>query len=331
MITPATIPPAPESVLQRWLEELQANDRARGTIRRYKSAVEGFLVWYNREEHRSLTFAALTPIALVGYRNYVQRTQRRATSTVNGQVSALRAWCAWLTEEHYLEVNPAKRLKLVGRQEASSREGLNNTQTNALLRQAQASRDPLRNIAILQMLLQTGIRLDECSQLTLDDIEFGERSGRVTIRQGKGNKARTVPLNASARQALAEYLAPRWKCDLTVKAVARAWPRRAPDSPSTPLWHSQKKGSLTTSAMRQMIDVLVRDAAVRGLVPASASAHTLRHTFARNYLAEYPGDVVGLASLLGHTSLDTTRIYSQPTLEQLSTRVEHLRQNAYSE
>jgi site-specific recombinase XerD len=77
--------------------------------------------------------------------------------------------------------------------------------------------------------------------------------------------------------------------------------------------------------------VLVRDAAVRGLVPASASAHTLRHTFARNYLAEYPGDVVGLASLLGHTSLDTTRIYSQPTLEQLSTRVEHLRQNAYSE
>jgi integrase/recombinase XerC len=83
--------------------------------------------------------------------------------------------------------------------------------------------------------------------------------------------------------------------------------------------------------MRQMIDVLVRDAAVRGLVPASASAHNLRHTFARNYLAEYPGDVVGLASLLGHTSLDTTRIYSQPTLEQLSTRVEYLRQNAYSE
>ncbi|TMD64233.1 MAG: integrase, partial [Chloroflexi bacterium] len=285
MIPTAALPPSPELVLQRWLEELQANDRVRGTIRRYKSAVEGFLVWYSREEHRPLTFAALTPIALVGYRNYVQRTQRRATSTVNGQMSALRAWCAWLTAERYVEVNPAKNIKLVGRPEASSREGLNDHQANALLRQAHMSRDPLRNGAIVQMLFQTGLRLDECSQLTLDDIEFSERSGRVTIRSGKGNKARIVPLNASARQALAEYLAPRWNCDPTVKAVARAWPRRSPGSLSIPLWQSQKKGRLTTSAMRQMIDVLVRDAAGRGLVPASASAHTLRHTFARNYLA----------------------------------------------
>ena len=83
--------------------------------------------------------------------------------------------------------------------------------------------------------------------------------------------------------------------------------------------------------MRQMIDVLVRDASARGLVPVQTSAHTLRHTFARNYLAQYPGDVVGLATLLGHTSLDTTRIYSQPTVEQLSRRVEQLRQNAYGE
>jgi len=331
MTTTAISSPFPEEILPRWLEELQASDRARGTIRRYKSAVEGFLAWYARCEQRPLTFGALTPIALVGYRNYVQRTQHRATSTVNGQISALRAFCAWLTEERYLEVNPAKRLKLVGRQDASSREGLDDTQTNALLRQARISRDPLRNYAIIQVLLQTGMRLDECSQLTLADIELGERSGRVTIRQGKGNKARVVPLNASARQALAEYVAPLLNCDPTVKAVAHCWPRGLSGGPEGSLWLSQKKGILTTSAMRQMIDVLVRDAAARGLVPAQASAHTLRHTFARNYLAEHPGDIVGLASLLGHTSLDTTRIYSQPTIEQLSTRVEYLPQNVYVE
>jgi site-specific recombinase XerD len=116
------------------------------------------------------------PIALVGYRNEVQRMQGRATSTVNGHLSALRVWCTWLTEERYLEVNPARRIKLVGRQEASKREGLADTQANALLRQAQTSRDGRRNYAVVQMLLQTGMRLDECSQLTLDDIEFGERS-----------------------------------------------------------------------------------------------------------------------------------------------------------
>lgn len=203
---------------------------------------------------------------------------------------------------------------------------------NALLRQVQSSsRDAVRNYAIVQLLLQTGMRLDECSHLTLSDMEFGERSGRVTIRQGKGNKARTVPLNASARQALAEYLAPRFGYDPTIKEVAHAWPRQKPHAKPLSLWRSQKGGVLTTSAMRQMIDIVVRDAAGRGLVPANTSAYTLRHTFARNYLAEYPGDVVGLATLLGHTSLDTTRIYSQPSVEQLSSRVEQLRQNAYTD
>jgi site-specific recombinase XerD len=176
MATTALTPPSPGEVLLLWLDELQEADRATGTIRRYKSAVEGFLAWYERCEQRPLTFATLTPITLVGYRNELQRTQGRATSTVNGYLSALRAWHAWLTEEHYLEINPARRIKLVGRQEASSREGLSDTQANALLRQAQVSRDAQRNYAIVQLLLQTSIRLEECSQLTLDDIEFGERS-----------------------------------------------------------------------------------------------------------------------------------------------------------
>ena len=319
----------PKQFLEGWLNDLQANDRASGTIRRYKSAIESFLSWYEQEEQRLLIFESLTPITLIGYRNFLQRTQARATSTVNGHISALRAWCAWLTEHHYLETNPAKGIKLVGRQEASSREGLEPTQVNALLRQVRVSREGARNYAIVQVLLQTGMRLDECSHLKLEDIEFGERSGRVTIRHGKGNKTRTVPLNASARQALAEYVAPRFGCDSTIKAVALAWPQSRSNTKSSSLWLSQKGGHLTTSAMRQMIDAVVHNAAARGLVPVKASAHTLRHTFARNYLAEYPGDVVGLATLLGHASLDTTRIYGQPTVEHLTKRVEQLSQNAY--
>lgn len=282
MMTTALTPPDPEQALQGFLDDLHADDRAKGTIRRYRSAVEGFLSWYCQEEHRPLTLTALTPIALVGYRNFLQRTQRRATSTVNGQMSALRAWCAWLTEHHYLDANPARRLKLVGRKAPSERQGLGDNQVNALLRQAQAGREASRNYAILQVLLQTGMRLEECSQLAFADIEFGERSGRIIIRQGKGNKARIVPLNMSARQALAEYLAPHLSCDPTIRAVTRAWPPRSSHSASLPVWQSQKKGALTTSAMRQMIEVLVRDASARGLVPAATSVHTLRHTFARN-------------------------------------------------
>jgi len=64
-------------------------------------------------------------------------------------------------------------------------------------------------------------------------------------------------------------------------------------------------------------------------VPRTTSAHTLRHTFAWFYLREQPGDLIGLAPLLGRRSLDTTRIDGQPAAEQLAARVEALALNAY--
>lgn len=106
-------------------------------------------------------------------------------------------------------LDPAARVKLVGGGAESKREKLSSAQVNALLRQAHQSRDPARNYAIVQTLLQTGIRLSECSALTLGDISFGERSGMLLVRAGKGNKVRSVPLNSSARDAIALLVAPR--------------------------------------------------------------------------------------------------------------------------
>jgi site-specific recombinase XerD len=235
-----------------------------------------------------------------------------------------------VAESGYIATDPAARVKLLGGTEGSKREGLSGTQVNALLRQAAVSRDPLRNVAILQMLVQTGIRLSECSALTFGDITFGERSGTLVVRAGKGNKVRSVPLNSSAREALAVLVAPRLEVvKPTVKAVAPKWPRPGTPEAKQPLFLSQKGGALTTSAMGQMIAEVVK--AAGELVPEEMSAHTLRHTFAHHYLEQYPGDIVGLATLLGHSSLDTTRLYSQPSTAQLSTRVERLKINAYGQ
>jgi integrase/recombinase XerC len=159
---------------------------------------------------------------------------------------------------------------------------------------------------------------------------MGERSGMLLVRSGKGNKVRSVPLNSSARDALAAHVARRLGMEKpTLKAVVKKWPKANSPEANQPLFASQKGGRMTTSAMGQMIAELVTKAGV--LVPAQTSAHTLRHTFARNYLAAYPGDVVGLATLLGHSSLETTRLYSQPTVSQLSNRVEKLQINAYTQ
>jgi site-specific recombinase XerD len=244
-------------------------------------------------------------------------------------VSALRTWCGWLNEQGYLAADPAAHVKLVGGEASSPRKGLKSAQVNALLRQAQLSRDRERNYAIVQVLLQTGIRLSECAALTFEDITIGERSGLLRVRAGKGNKARSVPANASAREAIAAYVALRMGLEKTsMKAVAKGWPKPKTSEAYEPIFLSQKGGALTTSAMGQMIADLVK--AAGALVPEETSAHTLRHTFARSYLAQYPGDVVGLATILGHNSLDTTRLYSQPEVSQLATRVERLEINAYS-
>ena len=320
----------PRQLLELWRHYLQEKDRSAGTVTKYTQAVTHFLAWYEQEEHTPLTLEALTPIALIGYRNELQHAQHKSISTINLRISALRAWCGWMTEQGYLAADPAAHVKLIGGEGSSKRSGLKSAQVNALLRQAQESRDKERNYAIVQVLLQTGIRLGECAALTFEDITFGERSGTLRVRAGKGNKARSVPLNASAREALAAYVAPRLEIDKpTLKAVASKWPKLKSPEAHEPLWLSQKGGALTTSAMGQMIAELVK--AAGELVPEETSAHTLRHVFARSYLAQYPGDVVGLATLLGHSSLDTTRLYSQPSVEQLAKRVDQLDINAYSE
>jgi site-specific recombinase XerD len=270
----------------------------------------------------------MTPLTLIAYRNALQQFQSPAT--VNVHVSALRTWCTWLTAQEYLETNPANHLKLVGRQEPLAPQALKNKEVNALLRAAQRSRHALRNYAILQLLLQTGLRIGECRNLSWEDITFKPKSASALIRAGKGNKARNVPVNASARAALAAYAAPLLSVKNELRSVATSWPTPQPPRPFTPLWISQKGNRLSAPALWRVINNLVRDCAARGLVPEGTTPHSCRHTFAHRYLERHPGDLVGLARLLGHADLNSTKIYTQPTAEELARRVDQLPLNAYA-
>jgi site-specific recombinase XerD len=307
-----------------WAADLADTGHAALTNRRYVPAVRAFLVWFADQNHEPFTPARLTSIDLTGYTQQIQRTAKG--STVNVHVCALRSFCAWLTENGHVERNPALRLKSIGMPEPLAPKSLKPAQVNALLREAQQTRHAARDYAIIQLMVQTGMRIGECSALLVGDVQLSERQGQVMIRTGKGNKTRIVPLNASARKALAEYLGPLWGVESTVKAVATAW---AKQPASNPLWHSQKGGALSNRAIGEVLEGLVEVCSQRNLVPSDTTPHTLRHTFASNYLKDHPGDLVGLAALLGHSSLETTRIYVQPSAEDLAQRVEQTRLNAY--
>ncbi len=245
--------------------------------------------------------------------------------TVNVSVCALRTFATWLHDQGHLSHNPAARLKTVAKQDPPAPSALAPRAVDALLREVERTGSAARNLALVQVLLQTGMRIGECAALTWPDLTIGERSGGVTIRAGKGNKARWVPLNRSVRQALADYAAPLLAVEPTLKVVAAAWPRTG----IAPLWRSRTGGPLGASAIRQMLDGVVQVCAARGSVPPTTSAHTLRHTFAKMYLHDHPGDLVGLAMLLGHSSVETTRIYGPLEAEELAERVERVRLNAY--
>lgn len=316
------------TLLTSWDVALAASDRLPTTRRRYLGVLRDFLGWYEQQNHESFTPTRLTPIDLTAYRGALQ-ARNTSPSAINVAVCALRAFCDWLVETQQCTDDHAARLKAIGTQAPLSPKALEARQINALLREARQGRHPARDYAILQMLVQTGMRLGECAALHLGDIQLSERQGQATIRAGKGNKHRMVPLNASVRQALADLVAPTFEVEPTVKAVAARWPTGVPAA-DTPLWSSQKGGKLSTRAIGAVVEALVARCAQRKLVPPDTSAHTLRHTFATNYLADHPGDLVSLAALLGHSSLETTRIYVQPTRDDLARRVEGSRLNAYA-
>lgn len=314
-----------QDLVALWEKKLVDHDHAHHTRRAYLHAVASFIAWYEQQNHECFTPSALTPIDLVGYRTMLQ--QSRSAASVNLHIASLRAFCQWLLSTGQINSNPAARLRAVARQATLAPLALAPKHINAMLRAAQQTRHPARDYAIIQMLIQTGIRIAECSNLRLADIRLGERQGEVQIRAGKGNKARTVPLNASIRQALALYLGPLWGVDTSIRSIVLAWPRGT--ALDQPLWQSQKRGALSVRAIATMIEHIVEELALRDLLPQAVSAHTLRHTFATNYLKDHPGDLVGLAALLGHSTLETTRIYVQPSNEDLAERVEHTRLNAY--
>jgi site-specific recombinase XerD len=108
-----------------------------------------------------------------------------------------------------------------------------------------------------------------------------------------------------------------------MQAVTAAWGTHHDE----PLFVGSRRERLGTSGIWRMITGLV--ATTRPQISQETSPHTLRHTFAYHYLDSHPGDLVGLAALLGHSTIEVTRIYVEHTAEELARRVEAGRLNAY--
>jgi site-specific recombinase XerD len=160
----------------------------------------------------------------------------------------------------------------------------------------------VRDRAVVTLLLFTGLRIAELAALNRDDVAISARKGLVTVRRGKGDRYRQVPLNSGARTALDAWLGKR---------------SGLPGNDSTALLLSLKGQRLSSRAIDLTVRRLTQHADLE------ASAHTLRHTYLTR-LVRAGNDIVLVAELAGHARLKTTRRYSLPSAADRQTAMDAL-------
>jgi len=300
------------SVFKRYLQD---QDRAELTNKSYLSDLKFTARWFEQTNGETFNPENITPSDIRAYRQYMLTVRRLKVSTINRRLSAISVYLNWAVQNGQIEHNPATGVKLLSQEPARPR-WLDKKEQYALqrtierdlqlakLRYAKRWRTRRRDASITILLLNTGLRVSECLALRLDDIEIGVRKGVVQVHQGKGAKQRRVPLNQKARQAV------------------QAWLEVRPDVLGNdylflPVEGEYPDGLHTRSAQR-IVQRYGEEAGIDNLVP-----HTLRHTFAKN-LVDAGVSLEKVAALLGHSSLNTTRIYITPGQKDLERAVERL-------
>ncbi len=200
------------------------------------------------------------------------------------KLTIVRTFTGWLFDEGEITSNPAKEVvpPKLGNNEPRV---LTKNEYQRLLSVVQNPRDR----AIIQVLLQTGIRLSEIQCLTLSDIDLPKRIEKDALGTmrilGKGRKTRVVLLNKKACEALIVWLKLRPKVDCNA------------------LFLSSRIRPISSRQYQYLIGKYLRLANING-----GSVHTLRHTFATHHI-EMGTDLVTVQEFLGHKSLDTTKLY----------------------
>lgn len=231
-------------------------------------------------------------------------SERIAKSTVARRTVAVRGFTAWLARTGRAPADVGARLRAPKGDRHLPRV-LTRAQLDGLFQTLEgraAGDDPiaLRDLAIIELLYASAIRVSELTGLDLGDVD----RGRLTVRVlGKGDKERVVPFGVPAAQALDRYL-------------DRGRPALLRDGIDTLLLDALFLGArgarLTPRSVYQLVASLLAD------LPGSGPAgpHTFRHT-AATHLLDGGADLRAVQELLGHASLATTQIYTHVSTERL--------------
>jgi site-specific recombinase XerD len=291
---------SPHPAVDEWLVYLKAQGKSNSTISNYRRALAHFATWSEQSYDEPFEPAAIIPRDVTDWKAYQQTVEKVKPATFNLRLVALSRFFEWAVTRGHVQKDPTVDVQSI-RLESRRPKSLNGRFVRRLLRQINKAENE-RDAAIVELLLGAGLRVSELLALKRGDITLGERSGKVIVRYGKGGLYRRVPLTKPVRKALRVYLdtRPQLEEDDLIWVGERG-----------PL---QDRGSV--------LYLLKKYAFQAGLDESLISPHILRHTFAARYLKANPDDLRGLAAILGHSNLNTVMIYTEPSTNELASRME---------
>lgn len=289
----------------------EEQDLASDTVRNYLSDLRQLAAfcetsWAEGEEHgESFSPSEVTIPTITLYRSHLKNVLGLKPASINRHLISIKRYFGWASDEGIISRDPSKAVKLVPRIVPPPRH-LTDKEESALVAAVERY-GSLRDRTLIVVALHTGLRSEELCGLGPSHVKMAKRSGHLKV-WGKRGKYREVPLNATAREALTE-----WMVELPEEASC-LFPSRK----------SEKNGNgereLRPITDRALGYVVAKYAALAKV--EDVSPQDLRHRFGYEMAKRVP--LHRLAQIMGHDSLDTTMIYVKGTLGDLQQAVEEV-------
>lgn len=229
-------------------------------------------------------------------RSWVARRHRQGLGgrSLSRALSALRSYLQFLVREHHLKNNVAKGIR-APKSVRKLPEPLDVDEMGQLLKNVDDDLLAIRDMAMLELMYSSGLRLAELVSLNLGDMDLGDGSVPVT---GKGGKTRIVPIGRHASKALQRWLKQR-------NSLA--------NDGEIALFVSKQGKRISSRAVQQRFRLW----GIRQGLDSRVHPHKLRHAFA-SHLLESSGDLRAVQELLGHADISTTQIYTHLDFQHLA-------------
>ena len=274
---------------------ISSQDVSESSRKLYTRTLSQYFVWMERERKKLST---LTRTDVLEYKDYLQE-QRLSSLTISSYITAVRKFYEW-AEGEKLYPNIAKGIKTPRRQQAFKKQHLTDAKSKELLEHFQ--NQSLRDYAIANLILRTGLRTIEVVRANIEDITFkGERRILKVWGKGRLEKDDFVVLSEKAYLPIRNYL-----------AVARKGAKSG-----EPLFTSTSHQNYGERLTTKTISSLCKDGLKAiGLEGKEFTAHSLRHTTAVAIL-KHGGQLTDVQSVLRHSSPVTSQIYTESVREEL--------------